>query len=133
MSEVFADTAYFIAHLNRADQYHRQAVEMSDRLEARVITSDWVTLEVADGFANTRHRSLVQPLVARWRNSSLSEIVRVSASLLDEALILYPRYQDKDWTLTDCTSLLVMRKRGITEALTGDRHFEQAGFIAMLK
>jgi predicted nucleic acid-binding protein len=55
MSEVFADTAYFIAHLNRADQYHRPAVDLSDRLGARVITSDWVVLEVADGF---RHDAL---------------------------------------------------------------------------
>jgi predicted nucleic acid-binding protein len=53
--------------------------------------------------------------------------------MLDEALDLYHRYQDKDWTLTDSTSFLIMRERGITEALTADRHFEQPGFIAMLK
>ncbi len=88
---------------------------------------------MADGFANTRHRSLVQPLITRWRHSPLSEVVPVSASLLNEAIELYHRYQDKAWTLTDCISFLIMRERGITEALTGDRHFEQAGFIAMLK
>jgi predicted nucleic acid-binding protein len=84
-------------------------------------------------FATTRYRPLVQPLVTRWRNSSVSEVVRVSAFMLDEALDLYHRYQDKDWTLTDSTSFLIMRERGITEALTADRHFEQPGFIAMLK
>jgi predicted nucleic acid-binding protein len=76
---------------------------------------------------------LVQPLITRWRHSPLSEVVPVSASLLNEAIELYHRYQDKAWTLTDCISFLIMRERGITEALTGDRHFEQAGFIAMLK
>ena len=40
---------------------------------------------------------------------------------------------DKEWPLTDCVSFVVMKERGITEALTGDRHFEQAGFVALLK
>jgi predicted nucleic acid-binding protein len=40
---------------------------------------------------------------------------------------------DKDWPLTDCISFEVMREHGISEALTGDHHFEQAGFKALLK
>ena len=46
---------------------------------------------------------------------------------------LYAERPDKDWSLTDCISFVVMRKMDITEALTGDRHFEQAGFTALLK
>jgi predicted nucleic acid-binding protein len=45
MSEVFADTAYFIAHLNRADQYHHRVVQLSDLLERRIMTSEWIMLE----------------------------------------------------------------------------------------
>jgi predicted nucleic acid-binding protein len=133
MSEVFADTVYFIAHFNRADQYHRKALELSDRLGGLLVTTDWVLIEVADGFAKTRYRSRVRPLVSRLRHSSISEIVPVSSALLEEALDLYHERADKEWTLTDCTSFLVMKERGITEALTGDRHFEQAGFKALLK
>ena len=51
----------------------------------------------------------------------------------DEGVRLYVARPDKDWSLTDCISFVVMRERGITEALTGDRHFEQAGFVALLK
>jgi predicted nucleic acid-binding protein len=40
---------------------------------------------------------------------------------------------DKEWTLTDCSSILVMRERGLTDVLSADRHFEQAGFHALLK
>jgi predicted nucleic acid-binding protein len=57
----------------------------------------------------------------------------VSSALLDQALELYHERDDKQWTLTDCTSFIIMRERSITEALTGDHHFEQAGFTALLK
>jgi hypothetical protein len=46
---------------------------------------------------------------------------------------LYRQRADKDWSLTDCISFVVMRQRGLTEALTGDHHFEQAGFVALLR
>jgi predicted nucleic acid-binding protein len=42
-------------------------------------------------------------------------------------------YADKRWTLTDCVSFVIMRERYVSEALTGDKHFEQAGFVALLK
>jgi uncharacterized protein len=133
MSEAFADTIYFIAQFNRSDQYHQLALEFSERTDIQWVTSDWVLLEVANAFAGTRYRSLVAPLILRLRESSLTEVVPVSEALLNEALVLYHRYQDKNWSLTDCTSFLLMRERGINEALTGDHHFEQAGFIALLK
>jgi len=60
-------------------------------------------------------------------------IVPPSEGLFGEGVAFYSRYQDKDWSLTDCISFLVMRKFGAREALTGDRHFEQAGFRALLK
>jgi len=46
---------------------------------------------------------------------------------------MYQRRPDKNWSLTDCISFVVMQDHGITEALTGDHHFEQAGFVALLK
>ena len=56
-----------------------------------------------------------------------------SRDLLDRALGLYHQHADKEWTLTDCTSFVVMREREITTALTADHHFEQAGFVSLLK
>jgi hypothetical protein len=46
---------------------------------------------------------------------------------------LYAQRPDKEWSLTDCISFVVMTQEGIFDALTGDRHFEQAGFVALLK
>jgi hypothetical protein len=59
--------------------------------------------------------------------------VPASSGLFAQALDLYHQHRDKEWTLTDCTSFLVMRERDITGVLTGDHHFEQAGFTALLK
>ena len=56
-----------------------------------------------------------------------------SPAELDRALDLYHQHGDKKWTLTDCVSFVIMRERGVTDALTGDKHFEQAGFVALLK
>ena len=100
MSEVFADTVYFIAHFNSRDQYHRRALELSDRISGRLVTSDWVLLEVADGFANTQCRPRIRDLVDHPRNSSISEVVPASSEFLDEALDLYHQHRDKQWTMT---------------------------------
>jgi hypothetical protein len=59
--------------------------------------------------------------------------VPASRELFDSGWALYQDRPDKDWSLTDCISFVAMRERGIIEALTGDHHFEQAGFRALLK
>ena len=60
-------------------------------------------------------------------------IIPADATLYQAGVDLYGQRSDKDWSLTDCISFVVMRQRGIVEALTGDHHFEQAGLIALLK
>ena len=57
-------------------------------------------------------------------------IVKHNDDLYHKGLKLYAERPDKDWSLTDCISFVVMREHQITEALTGDHHFEQAGFKA---
>lgn len=60
-------------------------------------------------------------------------VIPQSGRLFDEALTLYAGRLDKGWSLTDCASMAIMTRRGITEALTSDHHFEQAGFKVLLK
>jgi hypothetical protein len=59
-------------------------------------------------------------------------IVGFSEPLFQAALDLYARRPDKGWSLTDCTSFVVMQRDGLTDALTGDHHFAQAGFVPLL-
>ena len=60
-------------------------------------------------------------------------VLSPSQKLWDEALHLYDARPDKQWSLTDCVSFTVMKQMGISDALTGDHHFEQEGFRALLK
>jgi len=72
-------------------------------------------------------------LLAALRADPACTIVPPTQSLLDQGVELYNERPDKSWSLTDCISFVAMREYGATQALTGDRHFEQAGFTLLLK
>ena len=133
MSAVFADAFYFVARLNRRDQHHDRVVAFSRNFRARLLTTDWVLMEVADALAKSECRPRVRDFILHLRQAAGSEVVPASREVLDRALELYHQHADKEWTLTDCVSFVVMRNGGLTEALTQDHHFEQAGFAALLK
>ena len=133
MNAVFADAFYFVARLNRNDQHHERVLKFSRDFRARLLTSDWVLMEVADALAASECRGRVRGFILHLRGTAACEIVPASRELLDRALDLYHQHADKQWTLTDCVSFVIMRERQLTDALTGDKHFEQAGFTALLK
>lgn len=133
MSAVFADAFYFVARLNRRDQHHERVVAFSRDFRARLLTTDWILMEVADALAKSESRPRIRDFVLHLRQSAACETIPASRELLDRALELYHQHRDKEWTLTDCVSFVVMRERGLTDALTQDHHFEQAGFTPLLK
>ncbi|MCL4190862.1 MAG: hypothetical protein KJZ87_03885 [Thermoguttaceae bacterium] len=133
MKPVFADSYYFFAILNPKDGAHQRTIEYAARYAVPIVTTAWVLTELADGLAVTAHRSAFGRLVARIRAEPENEIVGPSGELMDRGIALYDSRPDKRWSLTDCISFVVMQERGITDALTGDHHFEQAGFNVLLK
>ncbi len=134
MRAVFADTFYFLALLNPADQAHARAVAFTRSFRDRMVTTDWVITELADALAGTAQgRAEALATLADLRTDPDAEIVPFSPGLMADGLDLYARRPDKQWSLTDCVSFVVMERDGITDALTGDHHFEQAGFAALLK
>lgn len=133
MSIVFADAFYFVARLNRHDQHHGRVIAFSREFRSRILTTDWVLMEVADALAKSECRGRMRDFILHLRQSAGCEVVPASRETFDLAMDLYHQRKDKDWTLTDCSSFVVMRKAGITEALTEDRHFEQAGFTTLFK
>ncbi|HEY3874718.1 MAG TPA: PIN domain-containing protein [Candidatus Kapabacteria bacterium] len=133
MNAVFADTFYFLGLWNRRDQYANHVRAFSAEFRGQIITTDWVLIEVADALASSEVRDRTRDYFFILRNSPSVKVIEASCELFDRGLNFFHRHNDKEWTLTDCTSFIVMRDLGIKEALTGDKHFEQARLVALLK
>ncbi|MCY3023035.1 MAG: PIN domain-containing protein [Planctomycetota bacterium] len=133
MIPVFADTFYFLALFSPEDRAHERAVEESRTRRAPIVTTAWVLTEFGNAFANVELRANFLRAVEHLRGNPRATIVPASDDLFGRGLELYRSRPDKEWSVTDCISFVVMEERGIQEALTGDRHFEQAGFRAVLK
>lgn len=132
MKAVFADAFYFVALLNRADQHHARATALARQLHDDLITTEWVLMEVADALAESASRRSVAPFIRDLAQDSKVKIIPAAHDLFERGLQLYDQRPDKDWPLTDCISFMVMTEAKLRDALTGDRHFEQAGFRALL-
>jgi uncharacterized protein len=132
MRVVFADTSYFIAVANQLDDLHARASNLADLFVGQIITTEWVLTELADAFSKPRWRSAFLATLKIVLADDNVSIVELNHGLFERAVQLFASRPDKSWSLTDCTSFLVMEDHQVTEALTADRHFEQAGFVALL-
>lgn len=132
-AERFADTGYWIALANTRDALHPRARDWSQRLRARLVTTNAVLIEVADAFAGERLRAVAGALIEDVLDDPEITVVPLDRPLLLRAFSLYRARGDKDWGHTDCVSFVVMGERGIVEALAYDQHFVQAGFRALLR
>lgn len=133
MRTVFADTFYYLAFVGEGDSRHDRAVQFSKAYRGRTVTTAWVLTEVADAMAAPEQRPNFLTLLEQLQADSALTIVPPTESLFQRGLALYTARADKAWSLTDCISFVVMDEHGIADALTGDHHFEQAGFTALLR
>jgi uncharacterized protein len=127
VTEVFADSFYWIALLNPADAFHEAAQRIL--VDGRIVTSLAVQMEVLDVFSTTP--SLRPSAIHFWQCTTHDPqviVIPLDGPLLNRAIELLTSRLDKTWSFTDCISFEIMRDRGITQALSGDRHFRQAGF-----
>lgn len=132
---VFGDTAYWIALIDPRQSLHRSAVAASQHVGATlIVTSDLVLVELLNFFCEfgPYWRGTVVTLVDRLRQAPSVSIEPQTRDLFTEGLELYRRRRDKGYSVTDCTSMVIMRRLGIGEVLTSDRHFQQEGFTILL-
>lgn len=125
---VFLDTGYILAAINSADNFHGRAQSAASQVKPPFITTEAVLIEIGNALSKRRWRPVGVATLARLQNASEIEIIPLDRPLLAEAIKLYSARTDKEWGLTDCISFVVMQTRGLTQVLTTDRHFEQAGF-----
>ena len=133
MTPVFADSFFFFALLNHNDAAHHAAERFSSETGRPFVTTAWVLTEVADGCATVDKRGVFLQLLDTLSATPDARIIGPSEELFSRGVELYRQRPDKEWSLTDCLSFVVMGDERISEALTGDHHFEQAGFRALLR
>ncbi|MBD0385943.1 MAG: type II toxin-antitoxin system VapC family toxin [Nostoc sp. C3-bin3] len=133
INKIFVDTLFVVALINQRDQYHQQASELADSLETQLlITTDAVLLEIGNALARNYKNEAVE-IIEHFFGSDEVEIVRLTPELFAQAFILYKTHQDKAWGLVDCISFVVMKQSEVSQALTFDQHFVQAGFQALMR
>jgi predicted nucleic acid-binding protein len=135
-SKLFLDASYVIALAVVRDEHHVQALDIRAQIQtqrSRLITTLAVALEIGNALSGQKYRKVSANLLEALNDDKTIEVLPVSEELYRDGLRLYKDRSDKGWSLTDCISFLVMMDRGLTDALTTDRHFEQAGFRALLR
>ncbi len=131
-SAVFIDTSYFLALVNSRDKYHRAAKTAAATVKPPFVTSEAVLFELGNALAKPPHRQLAIATMYQVLADKQIEIVHIDQELFRETIAFYQSRLDKGWGLTDCASFVIMRQRGLYEALTADKHFEQAGFVSLI-
>lgn len=109
MNTVFADTAFYLAFLNPRDEWYAQSQEVSRTLEGVTLTTEYVLLELGSHLCLGRNRGIFVRFVEMLRRHPKSVIVSTSSALFDAGLALFSARIDKDWSLVDCISFVVMK------------------------
>jgi uncharacterized protein len=132
LQDVFVDTVFWIALVVKQNQYHDVAKKWSLRVKGHMTTTVPVLLETANALARPATRTSCIALLENLQHRKNVEVGALSPQLWQRAWDLYRQRTDKAWSLTDCSSFLVMEDCGLKDALTADQHFKQAGFRAVL-
>ena len=130
---IFVDTVYWLALINVNDAWRSQALDWAARVSEPLVTTDAVLTEVADALCRSDHRRWAIKAIREVRSDPAITSVPGSAQLFARGFDLYSSRPDKDWSLTDCISFVVMKDRKIDRARTADLYFVQAGFRALLR
>ncbi|NCR53976.1 MAG: type II toxin-antitoxin system VapC family toxin [Microcystis aeruginosa L211-07] len=134
--EKFLDTSYAIALSSSTDDYHHKALAIAQQLKTSktpLVTTRAIILEIGNALSKQKYRSKSIKLLSSLEKDRTVTVIPLSEILYQKAFQLYCQRNDKNWGIVDCISFIVMEERGITEALTTDIHFQQAGFRALLR
>jgi predicted nucleic acid-binding protein len=135
-NKVFLDTAFIIALSMETDALHEEAMLLSEEIETqkiRLITTRAVMLEIGNALSRIVYRKTTVEILNSLELDDNVTVLPLTEELYQSALNLYSSRMDKEWGMIDCVSFIVMKQVYVTEALTSDRHFEQAGFIPLMR
>lgn len=128
MERIFIDTGFIIALINQRDHYHQKASELATKFEGYLLlVTDAVMLEIGNALSRSFKREASQ-IIEYFLTSDEVEMVHLTSELFEKGFELYKKYQDKEWSLVDCISFIVMQEKEVSQVLAFDRHFVQMGF-----
>jgi len=138
MTDLFIDTSGWASLFDRKQGYHREAVHflktaLSD--EVGLVTTNLVLIELTALLTSPLKIPRPQQiqLLADLRSRANLRIVFVDSQMEIQAWNLWQARPDKTWSMVDCTSFVLMQNLKLSQSLTTDHHFEQAGFVRMLQ
>lgn len=133
MADAFVDTSFVVALVNSNDQNHNLALDLAERSAARrLVTTDAILLEIGNALSRNFKRESVQ-IIEHFLTSDDVKVIHLDPPLFRQAFELYKSHTYKLWGLIDCVSFVVMKELTIMDALSADKHFEQAGFNALMR
>jgi uncharacterized protein len=135
MASWFVDTGFAIALSTRRDKFHAAAALLAaeiQRDQIELVVTHAVILEIGAALCKLDLRADAAVLMRSLLSDATVRVVAADAELMHKALTLFEQRPDKEWSLCDCTSFVVMQDLGISHALSTDHHFGQAGFTALL-
>ena len=138
MPDIFVDTAGWGHLIDATQTLHSQAATIyrsAPQQGCKFITTNYVILELVALLISPLRipRPTIIEFIESVGASPKVSVIHVDDALNQQAWQLFTQRQDKDWSLVDCASFSIMRQHGVQEALTTDHHFEQAGFVCLLK
>jgi predicted nucleic acid-binding protein len=132
---VFVDTVAWVALANENDNLHEAAISERRKLareKVRFVTTNFVIDESITLIRSRTNHANAVAFGEMIRQSKTINVVHISRELEEEAWQLFKQFYDKEFSFTDCTSFVVMRREGIWECFTNDHHFEQMGYRKLL-
>ncbi len=138
MPELFVDTSGWANLIDVSQPFHPLAVQIYQNARSqkcKIITTSYIIAELVALLSSPLHipRPKAIAFIQGLKTSPYIEVIHISQTIDMKSWELLTKRQDKEWSLVDCSSFIIMQERKITESLASDHHFEQAGFIRLLK
>ncbi len=138
MSDLFVDTSGWANLIDISQPFHPLSAKIYQNARSqkhKIFTASYIVTELVALLSSPLRipRPKAIAFIQSLKTSPYIEIIHISEEIDTKGWELLINRQDKEWSLVDCSSFIVMQERRITKSLTSDHHFEQAGFIRLLK
>jgi uncharacterized protein len=126
----FADTSALIALFNPRDDLHSTAVEWFKENRPKLILTDYIVDELLTLALARADKQFALVVSKQVRTLFPAGVKKITEEDFNKAWEIFESYQDKEWSLTDCTSYIFIERSGLRKAFAFDPHFDQFGIVS---